>query len=177
MPAPERPKPEKGRPRLVYPNRSTAQHKEQKAVWKFTKKYQSIFMKQPLMAEGHSSNPQGPYYYQKDGQMYASLPLEMIQNIQQCPHYTQMKKDCKAEGVQLPLNILAQDPRTHVIMLQQYLQHVEAGTMPPMHNHNLLKEMAEKSKMPGDQTRLVMLEFPTFQRPQRPDTLAPQNCK
>ena len=83
------------------------------------------------MAEEHSSNPQGPYYYQKDGQMYESLPLEMIQNIQHCLHYAQMKKDCKAEGIQLPTNILAQDPRTHVIMLQQYLQHMEAGKMTP----------------------------------------------
>ena len=113
MPAPERLKPGKGCPRLVYPNRSTAQHKEQKAVWKFKKKYQSVFTKQPLMAEGHSCNPQGPYYYQKDGQMYASLPLEIIQNIQQCPHYAQMKKDCEAEGSQDPCNNAATISTTH----------------------------------------------------------------
>ena len=177
MPAPEKPKPGKGRPQLVYPNRNTVQQKEQKVAWKFTQKYQSIFTKQPLMAEGHSSNPQGPHYYQKEGQMYASLPLEMIQNIQQCPHYAQMKKDCEAEGIQLPTDILAQDPRTHVLMPQQYLRNVEAGTMPLMRNHNVLKEMAEKSTTPGDQTRFVMLEFKNFEWPQRLDTPAPQNHK
>ena len=88
-----------------------------------------------------------------------------------------MKKDCEAEGIQLPMDILAQDPRTHVLTPQQYLKNVEAGIMPPMRNHNVLKEMAEKSTIPGDQTRFVMMEFKNFEWPERPDTLAPQNCK
>ena len=33
---------------------------------------------------------------------YASLPLKMIQGIRQCPHYEQMLKDTKAEGVHIP---------------------------------------------------------------------------
>ena len=51
------------------------------------------------MAEGHSSNQPGPYFYQEGGKTFTSLPLEMIQEIQECPHFTQMKKDCKAEGM------------------------------------------------------------------------------
>ena len=115
------------------------------------------------MAKGHSSNPQGPYYYEKGGQTFASLPLEMIQNIEQCPHFAPMKKDCKAEGIQLLTDILAQDPRTHVLIPQQYLKNIEAGIMPPMWNHNVLKEMAEKATMPEDQTRFVMMEFKNFE--------------
>ena len=40
---------------------------------------------------------------------------------------------------------MAKDPRTHVLTPQEYLRNVEAGTMPPMNNHNVLKEMAEKA--------------------------------
>ena len=75
-----------------------------------------------------------------------SLPIKMLQGIQQCPHYEQMLKDCTAGGVQIPKNILAQDPQgSHILTPQQYLKNVKAGTMPPMCNHNLLKEMAEKA--------------------------------
>ena len=152
MPAPERPKAGKERPRLVYPNKSTAQRKEQKAALKFTQKYQNVFTSQQTMAEGHSSHP--PYFYQEGGKTFASLPLEMIQKIQQCPHFEEMKKDCPAEGIELPKDILAQDPRTHILTPQQYLKNMEAGMMPPMRNQNVLKELAEKSMNPADQTRL-----------------------
>ena len=177
MPALERPKAGKGCPYLVYPNKSTAQRKDQKAALKFTQKYQNVFANHETMAKGQSNKPPGPYFYQEGGKTYASLPLEMIQGIQQCPHYKQMKKDCEAEGIHLPKNILAQDPRAHIVTPQGYLRNVEAGTMPPMRNHNLLKELAEKSINPGDQTRFVMMEFPNFQRPSRPNTPGPQNCK
>ena len=53
---------------------------------------------------------------------------------------------------------------------------VEQGTMPPMSNHNLLKEMAEKAGQ-NDQTKFVMMEFRDFQRPERPDIPAPQHKK
>ena len=177
MPAPGRPKAGKEHPRLMYPNKSTAQRREQKAALKFTQKYQNIFTSQQMMAEGHSSNPLGPYFYQERRKTFASLPLEMIQKIQQCPHFEEMKKDCTAEGIELPKDILAQDPRTHILTPQQYLKNVEAGTMPPMWNHNVLKELAEKSTNPADQTRFVMMEFKNFEQPIRPDTLGPQNCK
>ena len=39
---------------------------------------------------------------------------------------------------------MAKDPVTHVLTPQEYLQKVEAGTMPPMNNHQMMKEMAEK---------------------------------
>ena len=88
-----------------------------------------------------------------------------------------MKKDCAAEGIELPKDILAQDPRTHILRPQQYLKNVEAGTMPPMRNHNIFKEMAEKSRNPEDQTRFVMMEFWDFKRPSPPATPGPQKSK
>ena len=101
----------------------------------------------------------------------------MLQGIQQCPHFKQMKKDCAAEGIEIPKNIMAQDPRAHILMPQQYLKNVEAGTMPPMRNHNVLKELAEKSTNPEDQTRFVMMEFRDFKRPSPPATPGPKNRK
>ena len=82
----------------------------------------------------------------------------MIQGIQQSPLFEKMKKDCAAEGIELPKDIMAKDPRTHVLTPQEYLKNVEAGTMPPMNNHNVLKEMAEKAAV-NDKTRFVMMEF------------------
>ena len=106
-----------------------AKQKEQKAAWKFTRKYQNIFTDQPKMAERHSNNPPGPYFYQDGGKTYTSLPLEMMQGIQQCPHFEQMMKDCAAEGIKILKNIMAQDPRAHILTPQQYLKNVEEGTM------------------------------------------------
>ena len=130
-----------------------------------------------MMAEGSSHGQLGPYFYQIGGKTYTSLPTEMLQGIQQCPHYEQMLKDCTAEGVQILKNILAQDPRAHILTPQQYLKNVEAGVIPPMHNHNLLKEMAEKATGQGDQMKFIMMEFPNFQQLSRLDTPAPQNNK
>ena len=76
------------------------------------------------MAEGISQGLLGPYFYQMGGKTYASLPTELLQGIKQCPHYEQLLKDTAAEGVQIPENILAQDPKAHILTLQQYLQNV-----------------------------------------------------
>ena len=149
---------------------------EQKAIAKFTKTYQDTVVKQSTIAEGSSHGQLGPYFYQMGGKTYASLLTELLQGIRQCPHYEQMLKDAAAEGVQIPENILAQDPKAHILTPQQYLQNVKEGKMPPMHNHNLLKEMAEKAGQ-ADQMKFVMMEFHDFQRPMRPDTPVPQNKK
>ena len=87
-----------------------------------------------------------------------------------------MQKDCKAEGIELPKYIMAKDPRTHVLMPQEYLRNVEAGTMPPMNNHKVLKEMAEKATA-NDQTKFLMMEFRDFECPSLPKTPGPQKCK
>ena len=87
-----------------------------------------------------------------------------------------MQKDCKAEGIELQKNIMAKDPRTHVLMPQEYLQNVEAGTMPPMNNHNVLKEMAEKVTA-NDQTKFLMMEFRDFKCLSPPTTPEPQKHK
>ena len=158
-------------------NKSTAQIWEEKAAWKFSNKYKDIFTKEQNMVEGHGSQQPGPYFYQKGGKTFASLPIEMIQGIQQCPLFDQMKKDCAAEGIEIPKNTMANDPRAHILTPQQYIQNVEAGIMPPMKNHNILKELAEKAMDPADQTQIVIMEFQDFKRPSPPRTPGPQNPK
>ena len=173
MPYPTKPKGGWQRPRQVVVNKSTAQIREKKATQKFANKYREIF--QNNMAEGHN-DPQGPFFYQEGGKTYASLPLGMLQDIQKSPLFKKMQKDCKAEGIELPKNIMANDPRTHVLTPQEYLRNVEAGTMPPMNNHNVLKEMAEKATA-NDQTKFLMMEFWDFECPSPPKTPGPQKCK
>ena len=87
-----------------------------------------------------------------------------------------MQKDSKAEGIELPKNIMAKDLRTHVLMPQEYLQNMEAGTMPPINNHNVLKEMAKKVTA-NDQTRFLMMEFQDFKCLSPPKTPGPQKHK
>ena len=124
----------------------------EKATRKFMNKYQEIL--QPSMAQG-SNNLQGPFLYQEDGKTYASLPTEMLQNIQRSPLFDKMKKDCQAEGVEIPQNIMAKDPVAHMMTPQEYLQKVAAGLMPQMNNHQMMKELAEKN----DDTKFLMMEF------------------
>ena len=173
MPYPTKPKRGWQWPRQVVVNKSTAQIREKKATQKFVNKYKEIF--QNNMAEGQN-DPQGLFFYQEGGKTYASLPLGMIQGIQQSLLFEKMQKDCKVEGIELPKNIMVKDPRTHVLMPQEYLQNVEAGTMPPMNNHNVLKEMAEKATT-NDQTRFLMMEFRDFKHLSPPKTPGPQKCK
>ena len=127
------------------------------------------------MAEGHN-NPQGPFIYQEGGKTYASLPFGMLQGIQNSPLFEKMQKDCKAEGIKIPQTIMAKDPITHVLTPQEYLRNVEAGTMPPMNNHAMLKEMAEKATA-NDQTKFLMMEFWDVERPSLPKMPAPQKHK
>ena len=172
MPYPTKPKGGWQQPRQVVVNKSTVQIRE-KATQKFAKKYKEIF--QNNMAEGQN-DPQGPFFYQEGGKTYASLPLGMIQDIQKSPLFKKMQKDCKAEGIELLKNIMAKDPRTHVLTPQEYLRNMEARTMPPMKNHNMLKEMAKKATA-NDQTKFVMMEFRDFKCPSLPTTPGPQKRK
>ena len=112
MPYPTKPKGGWQWPCQVVVNKSTAQIWEKKATQKFANKYKEIF--QNNMAEGQN-DPQGPFFYQEGSKTYASLPLAMIQDIQKSPLFEKMQKDCKAEGIKLPKNIMAKDPRTHVL--------------------------------------------------------------
>ena len=155
MPYPTKPKGGWQRPRQVVVNKSTAQIREKKATQKFANKYRDIL--QNNMAEG-PKHPQGPFFYQEGGKTYASLPVEMLQNIQRSPLFEKMQKDCKAEGIEIPKTIMAKDPVTHVLTPQEYLQKVEAGTMPLMNNHQMMKELAEKVTG-NDQTKFMMMEF------------------
>ena len=97
MPYPTKPKGGWQCPRQVVSNKSTAQLREKKATQKFANKNKDIFQKTPNMVEGHR-DPQGPYFYQEGGKTYASLPLEMIQGIQQSLLFEKMRKDCATEG-------------------------------------------------------------------------------
>ena len=80
-----------------------------------------------------------------------------------------MQKDCKAEGIEIPKTLMAKDLVTHVLTPQEYLQNVEAGTMPPMNNHQMMKEMAENAAV-NDQTKFLMMEFRDINRPTLPKT-------
>ena len=51
------------------------------------------------MAEG-PNDPQGPFLYQEGGKTYASLPVEMLQNIQRSLLFEKMQKDCKCRNTQ-----------------------------------------------------------------------------
>ena len=85
-----------------------------------------------------------------------------------------MQKDCKAEGIEIPKNIMAKDPVTHILTPQEYLQKVDAGTMPPMDNHLMMKQMTESVTM-NNQTKFMMMEFRDIERPAPPKT--PQQPK
>ena len=127
------------------------------------------------MAEGQN-DPQGPFFYQEGGKTYTSLPLGMIQGIQRSPLFKKMQEDCKAEGIKLPKNIMAKDLRSHMLTPHEYLRNMEAGTMPPMNNYNVLKEMAKKVTA-NNQTRFLMVEFRDFKRPSLTKTPGPQKHK
>ena len=161
------------RPCQVVVNRSTAQLREQKATQKFVMKYRDII--QNNMAEG-PKDPQGPFFYQEGGKTYTCLPMEMLQNMQKSPLFEKMQKDCQAEGIEIPKTLMAKDPVTHVLTPLEYLRKVEAGTMPPMNNHQMMKEMAENATI-NDQTKFLMMEFRNIDRPQPPKTPQPQKCK
>ena len=66
-------------PCQVVVNKTTVEIREKKATQKFVTKYRDIL--QNNMAEG-PKDPKGPFFYQEGGKMYASLPMEMLQQIQ-----------------------------------------------------------------------------------------------
>ena len=173
MPYPTKPKGGWQWPCQFVVNKSTAQIWESKATRKFANKYQEIL--QNNMAEG-PKDPQGPFLYQEGGRTYASLPVEMLQSIQRSPLFDKMQKDCKEEGIKIPKNIMAKDPVTHMLTPQEYLRNVEAGTMPPMDNHQMMKEMAESATV-NSQTKFLMMEFRDIERPIPPTTPQPPKCK
>ena len=158
MPYPTKPKRGWQQPCRVVVNKSTAQLREKKATRKFMNKYQEAI--QNSMAQG-PNDPQGPFLYQEDGKTYASLPTGMLHNIQRSLLFNKMKKNCQAEGVELPQTIMAKDPVAHMMTPQEYLQKVVAGQMPQMANHQIMKELAEKN----DQTKILMMEFRDVEHP------------
>ena len=109
------------------------------------------------MVEG-PNDPQGPFLYQEGGKTYASLPAEMLQNIQRSPLFEKMQKDCKAEGIEIPKTIMAKNPVTHILTPKEYLQKVASGKMPQMKNHQMMKELAENATV-NDNTKFMMMEF------------------
>ena len=171
MPYPTKPKGGWQRPRQVVVNKSTVQIWEKKATQKVCEQIQGNFSEQYGRRPERS---QGPFFYQEGGKTFASLPLGMIKDIQKSLLFGKMQKDCKAEGIELPKNIMAKDPIAHVLTPQEYLRNVEAGTMPLMNNHDMLKEMAEKVTA-NDQTKFVMMKFRDFKRPSPPTMPGPQN--
>ena len=158
MPYPTKPKGGWQRPRQVVINKSTAQLRETKATRKFLNKYHEVL--QTNMGQG-SNSPPGPFLYQEDGKMYASLPAEMLRNIQSSHLYQKMQKDCQAEGIEVPQTVMAKDPVAHMVTPQEYLQKVAAGQMPQMNNHEMFVELAAKN----DQTKILLIEFRDVETP------------
>ena len=72
-----------------------------------------------------------------------------------------MKKDCQADGVEIPQTIMAKDPVAHMLTPHEYLQKVVAGLMPQMDNHQMMKELAEKN----DQMKILMMESRDIEHP------------
>ena len=95
MPYPTKPKGGWQWPRQVVVNKSTAQLREKKATKKFMNKYPEIF--QTNMVQG-SNNPPGPFLYQEDGKTYASLPAEMLRNIQSSHFVRENAKRLQGRG-------------------------------------------------------------------------------
>ena len=71
---------------------------------------------------------------------------------------------------------MAKDPVTHMLTPQEYLRNVEAGTMPPMDNHQMMKEMAESVTI-YSQNKFLMMEFRDIERPAPPKTPQQLNHK
>ena len=107
MPYPTKPKGGWQRPCQVVVNKSTAQIREKKATRKFMNKYQEII--QSSMAQG-PNDPQGPFLYQEDGKTYASLPAEMLQNIQGKPSFRQNEKRLPSGGHRNTKNYYGEEP-------------------------------------------------------------------
>ena len=158
MPYPTKPKGGWQRPRQVVVNKSTAQLREGKATRKFLNKYHKAI--QTSMVQG-SNNPPGPFLYQEDSKTYASLPAEMLRNIQSSHLYQKMQKDCQAKGIEVPKMVMAKDPVAHMVTPQEYLQKVAAGQMPQMNNHEMFVELAAKN----DQTKILLMEFQDVETP------------
>ena len=92
------------------------------------------------------------------------------------PVVSENAKDCQAEGIKIPKTIMAKDPVTHVLTPQEYLQKVETGTMPPMDNHQMMKEMAENATV-NNQMKFMMMDFRDIERPTPPKTPQAPKCK
>ena len=125
---------------------------------------------------GGTQRSPGSILYQEGGKTYASLPVEMLQSIKTSLLFDKLQKDCKAEGIEIPKNIMAKDPVTHILTPQEYLQKVEAGTMPPMDNHLMMKQMAESATL-NNQTKFMMMEFRDIEHPALPKTPHPPKHK
>ena len=97
------------------------------------------------MANGGTPPPLGPFFYEEQGKTFLSMPSKMLQNIMTYPHYTQMMKDCQAEGVAVPHHLLAKDPQAHLMTPQQYVSQLQENKIPQMNNHSVMEELASNT--------------------------------
>ena len=174
MPHSARPKNKRQRaPTARRDTRSKAEVREDKALSKFLNKHKNILTREEMAHGGPP--PQGPYFYQENGKTYFSLPSHMVNGIMNCEHYRQMMQDCAKEGIPVPHHVMAKDPQAHIMTPAQYLQQVKNEQIPPTHNHNVIQELAKKSKnLPQDQQlAITVLEFRDFERPPPPPTPGP----
>ena len=140
-------------PRQVVVNKSTAQIREKKATREvyeqiFRRQYRTVWHRDPTILRV-------PFCTKKMARHTPLFPRGCYRNIQKSPLFDKMKKDCQAEGVEIPQTIMVKDPVAHMLTPQEYLQKVADGLMPQMDNHQMMKELAEKN----DQMKILMMEF------------------
>ena len=153
---PTKPKGGWQRPRQVVLNMSTAQIREKKATGKFAKQvsecYSEHYGRGTQWSQGSISLPTRrkrpmPPFLQRCCRIFRGAPC-----LRRC------KKNCQAEGVELPKTIMTKNPVTHILTPKEYLQKVASGKMPPMNNHQMMQELAENATA-NDNTKFMMMEF------------------
>ena len=78
--------------------------------------------------------------------------------------------------MEIPKTIMAKNPVTHILTLKEYLQKVASGQMPPMDNHQMMQELAEKAAE-NDSMKFMMMEFCDVETPVQPASQNPQKRK
>ena len=97
------------------------------------------------------------YFYQENGRMMCSIPLNIIPGLKECPHLQHIKDDCAKEGVPIP-DLTALEPvTTEILTPQQYIEKEKQGCVPHMKNHDMMQYLAET--MHDTTTQIISVKF------------------
>ena len=157
-------------PRQVMVNKSTVQIWEKKATQKFANKYRDIL--QNNMAEG-PKDPQGPFFYQEGGKTYASLPMEMLQNIQKS-HFSRKCKRLQGRRHRNPQDINGKGPGDPCINSTGIF--TKHGSRDNASDGQSSNDEGNGRKCDHEQPdQVLMMEFRDIERPIPSTTPKPQN--